>query len=212
MIKIALIIALIIIVIALRNRIARFVTVTLVFISALFIALFLLDNFTTFNFRSYVPTAFYDDTVENPKDKAKEVKDKAYETGEGAIKRVKDMADETDYKYGTETKAQKEARLEKEDKKNDVEKSSDTNEEIVSNSEKKKPSSEKETKDDNNKRFVTYADLDEVLEKEYPTMLVGDIELAKTLVPNLELKFNGTEYKFWNDKSKKDGIYIEKIK
>lgn len=214
MLKIILFISIAILVIFLLKRIVGVFVGIAVFLSATFIALFLLDNFTTFDFRSYISTGFYDNTIENPKETAENIKKKSYETGEGAIKRVNDVADDTDYRYGTETEKQKEARLarEKEEKEKSAIENNDNSNENKFNSSNKNQEENLLYEETTKKHFIKYKELDNVLRKQYPNMLQSDIELAHAIMPNLVISYKGKEYNFWNDKEHKDGLFIQKLK
>lgn len=181
-------------------------------LALLFIAIFLVDNFTSIDMRKYITLSSYDNTVKNPKETAENVKDKVYETGEGAIHKVNEMGDKTDEKYGTETDSQKEKRLEAEKEQNkentENESESENSEEVVS--QQKEEVENEKTKTE--KTFIKYKDLNTVLEKDYKDMPESDKKLALSIVPNLTIEYTGKEYRMWNTSDNRTGLYIEKIK
>lgn len=210
MLKILLFISIAIVVIFLIKRITGFLMGMALVLALLFIAIFLVDNFTSIDMRKYIPLSSYDDTVKNPKETAEKVKDKVYETGEGAIHKVNEMGDKTDEKYGTETDSQKEKRLEAEKEKNkeNTENESENSEDVTSQT--KEDVENEKTKSE--KTFIKYKDLNNVLEKDYKDMPESDKKLALSIVPNLTIEYTGKEYKMWNTSDNRTGLYIKKIK
>ena len=225
MIKIIVWILLIGVLILFAKRLSRVLVVTIVFIFSVFSAIFLLDTFTVLDLRSHLPfMQKYDETLDDPKKVATDVKEKVYGTGEGAIKRINIKADELDKQYGTETDSQIEKRekekLEAENKeKLEAENSTEISEEDTvaeeSNKEEVVENSSEEGKlyeETTSKHFIKYQDFHDVMSKEYPNISEHDYQLAYSVTDNLLVDFNGESYRIWNEADKPNGFYIQKLK
>lgn len=209
MLTIILFISLGVVFILLLKKIIGIAVGIIVFFAITFISLFIIDNYTTIDLRSYIPIAFYDDTIENPKETAEKIKEKSYSVGEGAIERINEKGAETDYRYGTETEAQKEARLAKEKAEKENQENDSLDVDKALNTEPK----EKTNFDTSKKQFIPYKESDKILKENYTDLTDEDIEKIKTIVPSLVITIEiEDKYKVWNEKKESSGFYIERLK
>lgn len=226
MITIAVFVALGILGVILIKRIIGGIVGITVFVVALFLSVFALDTFTPLDLRSYVPMAWYDKSVSEPEETAKELKDKAYNKGEGAIHSIADAGAEADYKYGTETEKQKAERLQKEKElaeykaklkeetgKDGVEVGVGVADTSVSGYGEETPKTEQvvekeETK--KGKQTINYRDVDNYVKKhtDIPKL---DQEIMRAIKPNLTIDMEGDSYRIWNDRKNLEVFYIEKL-
>lgn len=209
MITIILFVSIGILFVFLLKRLVSIAIGILIFFAITFISLFIVDNYTTIDLKSFLPIAFYDDTVENPQETAEKIKDKSYEVGEGAIERITEKGNETDYRYGTETEKQKEQRLQAEQK----EKEQANDDSLSLDDALNEKPKENNQLDVSKKQFIPYKDSEKILKENYKDLTEDDIEKIKTIVPNLIITIEiENKYKVWNEKKEPSGFYIEKLK
>lgn len=207
LLKIAIWGAIILLLILGAKRIGRGLVGVGVLVASLFLAIFLLDTFTMFDTRRYIPIAFYDKTIEDPQGTVQGLKEGAGTTGQSWKDRINLVGEKADEKYGTgrgdkdgvvdEKKTEKGTGKEKEPKKE------------VENQKEKTNTDIKKDKDFKNTMYVTYKEAKGRLDKELPGMNERDKTLALSLVPMLPMRYVGTEYEMWNEKGE-DGFYIKK--
>lgn len=188
------------------KRLGRGIVVLVVLIGAIFLSIFMLDTFTTFDTRKYISIGFYDKTVQNPTEAVGSLKEKAGESSKGIAGIINKVGERADKKYGTEIVA-----TPKEDKKSkEVKKEKDGKSKEV----KKKVKDEKERAPVENGEdgviFIPYKDVRKVIDEDFDGMTDRDKSIAKTLVPMLPLRYSGDNYEIWNIRGE-DGIYLKRL-
>lgn len=204
MIKIGIWILIIIALLLLRKRIGDVILGIGLLFSLTVFAVFMLDEYTVFDTRKYLPMGEYDRLTENPKEVAEEVTDKVKGAGGQIVGKVNDRGDELDERYGTgldETD---------EEGKKDTKKEKEKGKEGKEQQEKVKKEPTKPKKEKGVGRGFTYSEVGDALDKYYPDMGEYDRALVLSLVPMLEMAYVGEDYKIWN--SREDGkVYIQEL-
>lgn len=203
MIKIAIWIAIILLLILLRDRITNAIFGGLFLVCITVFSVFMIDEFTTFELRKFgkKPMNEYDKLRDDPSGVIGGVVGEIKDYGEGVKDNVNKKGDELDGKYGTSIEGEEDKMKEKEDKEKEKE-------EIKKGKEKSMPIKKGENKL-GTIREVGYKDVPSVLSGELKNMGERDKDLVKSLVPMLELHYVGDDYEVWNDK---EMVYIAKIK
>ncbi|MCL9628359.1 hypothetical protein [Bacillus subtilis] len=160
-----------------------------VFIGALFFAIFMLDTFTTLDIRRYVPIMFYDQTVKDPQGTAAEVKNKVLAGGREAANEVNDAGKIADETYGL-----------------NEDKEWHNNED-----EDKKKKTEEKTRGKVSKKFIRYDDAENDITKYFSDLSAKDKDISLSMSPIYKIKIRGDQVTVWNTgDSGENGFYIER--
>src|SRR5699024_3929846 len=82
-------------------RLASGLIVTIVLIAAVFFVVFIIDRASDVPIRDYIPMEWFDETMDEPERKAKEVGEGVTEAGKDVADTVDEKGKELDIKYGT---------------------------------------------------------------------------------------------------------------
>lgn len=197
MLKIILWVAIIGLLFVFKDRIAGGIVGVLTLIGAMFLAIFLWDNFTIFNVREYVAVDFYDETVENPQEKLTEVKDKIVDVGGQAVDKVNEVGEKADEKFNESRPQENIEGSEEVISKNGSEPVVEQN--VI-------PSADININTENS-RFVIYGTRNADLLEYYPDLTEKDFQIIASLKNILDITYEGSNYYFTSVKGK-DGFYI----
>lgn len=202
MLKILLWVAIIILIALIAKRIGHGLLVFGVMIGAIFLSIFMLDTFTTFNARNYVPIGFYDKTVDDPKEVAESLKEKVVgevELGKGkeVVDKINGIGDTVDKKYGTEIQK------DKSEDKDEKDKSKVEDGEKETNKEQKKHI----TNLVEGEKFVKYKDVKDYVKENGTKFTEKEESILTTIVPMLVMDYEGDNYRIWNVRGE-DGVHI----
>lgn len=200
MLKTLLWVAIILLIYFVMKRFGSGLVVAGVLLGSIFLSIFMLDTFTTFEVRKYIPIAFYDKTIENPKEVATGIKEQVVVVGTSSVDKVNEVGDNADIKYGTGLDESKEEGT--------VNPRDNVKEEKKERKEKGLEKVKKESV--SGEIFIKYKDIETELETTYIGMTERDKSIVETMMPMLTIKYVGDDYEIWNIRGD-EGIYIKRI-
>src|SRR5699024_4372732 len=201
------------------RRLASGLIVTIVLIAAIFFVVFIIDRASDVPIRDYIPMEWFDETLDEPERKAKEVGEGFTEAGKDVADTVDEKGKELDIKYGTgdskewgdvekEDKEKKEVSKENKDKK-DKKEGSKQDKEGKKKNKKKEDETTKKLKSDEG-LYVEYEDVEDIIKEYLGDINEEDKDIMKTMSGIYKTKFEGEDIVVWNNKGTgNEGLYVK---
>src|SRR5699024_3702501 len=206
------------------RRLASGLIVTIVLIAAVFFVVFIIDRASDVPIRDYIPMEWFDETMDEPERKAKEVGEGFTEAGKDVADTVDEKGKELDIKYGT---GDSKEWVDVEEEDNEEENNDESKDEEKEDGDKDKKEVSKENKDKKDKKEGSKQDKegkkknkkkedettkklksDEGLYVEYENE--EDKDIMKTMSGIYKTKFEGEDIVVWNNKGTgNEGLYVK---
>lgn len=207
------------------KRLASGVVMFGLLLAVVFFVTFVLDSGSDFPLRQYIPLNWFDETVEDPEGKARDVGEGFKDAGEDVAGKIDETGKKLDIKYGVDSKEWVEVEEEEREKheSNDKEDKEQGEKEEKGNKKETKQEDVKKgsKKEDNNKKdkekklskkeiFIKYEEVKEVLEDDLSALSDTDKELIRTMTNIYKTEFEGEDIVVWNTGDKgKEGMYVK---